>query len=42
VNGYANFSKNKGTATVVGGLVGAAQSHQDNNQISQLVFYQHG
>jgi len=32
VNGYANFSKNKGTATVVGGLVGAAQSHQDNNQ----------
>ncbi len=32
MNGYANFSKNKGTATITGGIVGAAQSHQDNNQ----------
>jgi predicted porin len=32
VNGYANFTKNKGTSTIVGGIVGARQDHQDNNQ----------
>jgi len=32
VNGYANFSKQKGTSTIVGGIVGARQDHQDNNQ----------
>jgi len=32
VNGYANFSKNKGTANIAGGIVGAQQAHQDNNQ----------
>ncbi len=32
VNGYANFSKLKGTNTIVGGIVGAREAHQDNNQ----------
>jgi len=32
VNGYANFTKNKGTSTIVGGIVGARQAHQDNDQ----------
>jgi len=32
VNGYANFSKQKGTSTIVGGIVGARQAHQDNDQ----------
>jgi predicted porin len=32
VNGYANFSKLKGTSTIVGGIVGAREAHQDNNQ----------
>ncbi len=32
VNGYANFSKVKGTSTIVGGIVGARQAHQDNDQ----------
>jgi len=32
VNGYANFSKIKGTNDITGGIVGARQAHQDNNQ----------
>jgi len=32
VNGYANFSKLKGTSTIVGGIVGAREAHQDSNQ----------
>ncbi len=32
VNGYANFSKLKGTTNIDGGIVGARQAHQDNNQ----------
>jgi len=32
VNGYANFSKIKGTNDITGGIVGARQTHQDNNQ----------
>jgi predicted porin len=32
VNGYANFSKNKGNATIAGGIVSAAQANQDRNQ----------
>lgn len=32
VNGYANFSKLKGNNTITGGIVGARQAHQDNNQ----------
>ena len=32
MNGYANFSKNKGNADITGGIVGARQAHQDNNQ----------
>jgi predicted porin len=32
VNGYANFSKLKGTTSIAGGIVGARQAHQDNNQ----------
>jgi predicted porin len=32
VNGYANFSKQKGANTITGGIVGARQAHQDNNQ----------
>jgi len=32
VNGYANFSKQKGTNDITGGIVGARQAHQDNNQ----------
>ncbi|QDD00815.1 porin [Candidatus Methylopumilus planktonicus] len=32
VNGYANFSKLKGTNDITGGIVGARQAHQDTNQ----------
>ncbi len=32
VNGYANFSKQKGTNDITGGIVGARQAHQDTNQ----------
>jgi len=32
VNGYANFSKLKGTTNIAGGIVSARQAHQDNNQ----------
>jgi len=32
VNGYANFSKIKGNNDITGGIVGARQAHQDNNQ----------
>ena len=32
VNGYANFSKQKGTNDITGAIVTARQAHQDNNQ----------
>jgi len=32
VNGYANFTKLKGTTNIAGGIVGPRQAHQDNNQ----------
>jgi|NOAtaT_6_FD_contig_123_73050_length_1356_multi_14_in_1_out_0_2 predicted porin len=32
VNGYANFSKVKGTNNIGGGIVSARQTHQDSNQ----------